>query len=136
MFSTFTAIFEALDDIEKELSGGKTEDEKEELVNTLLSLRKTMDKCVQYWLRFEERMNEIQERYGLSLPDTLPEGFMEKAEFWEEMLAGEKPLKKRRGVKKRRGRAGPDKKRGGRYLFSPGAWLLGTGHAERSRGGI
>jgi len=94
MFSTFTAIFEALDDIEKELSGGKTEDEKEELVNTLLSLRKTMDKCVQYWLRFEERMNEIQERYGLSLPDTLPEGFMEKAEFWEEMLAGEKPLKK------------------------------------------
>ncbi|HOB86805.1 MAG TPA: tetratricopeptide repeat protein [Bacillota bacterium] len=94
MFSTFTAIFEALDDIEKELSGEKSEAEKEELINTLLSLRKTMDKCVQYWLRFEERVNEIQERYGLSLPDTLPEGFMGTPEYWEEMVTGEKPQEK------------------------------------------
>lgn len=77
MFATFTAIFEALDAIEKELSDSNTPKKREKLIETLLSLRRTMDKCVQYWLKFEERVTEIQDRYELSLPDTLPPGFLE-----------------------------------------------------------
>lgn len=78
MFSTFTAIFEALAAIEDELAAEATESQREQLIATLLSLRKTMDKCMQYWLKFEERVNEIQERYSLTLPDTLPPGFMDE----------------------------------------------------------
>ena len=77
MFSTFTAIFEALSSIEEELSKDTSESQREKMIETLLSLRKTMDKCVQYWLKFEERVNEIQERFAITLPDTLPPGFME-----------------------------------------------------------
>ena len=77
MFSTFTAIFEALSSIDEELAIGVNESQREKLIETLLSLRKTMDKCVQYWLKFEERVNEIQERHSISLPDTLPPGFLE-----------------------------------------------------------
>lgn len=77
MFATFTAIFEALDAIEKELGEVITAEKRETLVETLLSLRKTMDQCVQYWLKFEERVTEIEERFELALPDTLPPGFLE-----------------------------------------------------------
>lgn len=77
MFATFTAIFEALDEIEKELSEPISPAKRDKLVETLLSLRKTMDKCVQYWLKFEERVTEIEERFELALPDTLPPGFLE-----------------------------------------------------------
>ncbi len=77
MFSTFTAIFEALSSIEEELSKNISETQRKKMIETLLSLRKTMDKCVQYWLKFEERLNEIQERFAINLPDTLPPGFME-----------------------------------------------------------
>lgn len=83
MFSTFTAIFEALAAIEDELAAEATESQRQQLIETLLSLRKTMDKCVQYWLKFEERVNEIQERYSITLPDTLPPGFMDEISLTE-----------------------------------------------------
>jgi tetratricopeptide (TPR) repeat protein len=75
MFSTFTAIFEALAAIEDELSADTTSSRRDQLVDTLLSLRNTMDKCIQLWFKFEERINEIQERYSIALPDILPPGF-------------------------------------------------------------
>ncbi len=78
MFATFTAIFEALDDIEKELAGVATVEKRDMIVRTLVSMRKTMDQCVQYWLKFEERVNELEERFDLALPDTLPAGFLEE----------------------------------------------------------
>ncbi len=77
MFSTFTAIFEALSSIEQELSGEIDDSRRQETIDTLISLRNTMDKCVQYWIKFEERVNQIQERFSLSLPDSFPPGFME-----------------------------------------------------------
>lgn len=77
MFATFTAIFEALDEIEKELDGVTTVEKRDMVVQTLISMRKTMDQCVQHWLKFEERVNEIEERFDLVLPDTLPAGFLE-----------------------------------------------------------
>lgn len=78
MFSTFTAVFEALDDIEKELGEPISPGQRDKLIDTLLSLRKTMDQCVQYWLKFEERVSGIEERFELALPDTLPPGFLEE----------------------------------------------------------
>lgn len=80
MFATFTAILEALDAIEEELAEAVTAEKRETLLQTMLSLRKTMDQCVQYWLKFEERVNEIQERFDLTLPDTLPPGFLDQLE--------------------------------------------------------
>lgn len=80
MFATFTAIFEALDSIEEELGAVTTAEKRETLVQTLLSLRITMDQCVQYWLKFEERINDIEKRYDLTLPDTLPSGLLEELE--------------------------------------------------------
>lgn len=77
MFATFTAIFEALEAIEKELGEPISMAKRDKLMETLLSLRKTMDQCVQYWLKFEERVKEIEERFELTLPDTLPPGFLE-----------------------------------------------------------
>lgn len=81
MFSSFTAIFEALTDIDKELGRAKSESRRKELIETLISLRETMDKCVQYWLKFEEQVNEVQERHGITLPDKLPPGFMDEVQL-------------------------------------------------------
>lgn len=80
MFATFTAIFEALDAIEEELKEVTSAEKRETLVQTLLSLRITMDQCVQYWLKFEERINELESRFELTLPDTLPPGVLEDLE--------------------------------------------------------
>ena len=77
MFSTFTAIFEALSSIEQDLSGEITDAQRQEIIETLISLRNTMDKCVEYWIKFEEKVNQIQDRFSISLPDSLPPGFME-----------------------------------------------------------
>ena len=77
MFATFTAIFEALDEIEKELDGVTTVEKRDMVVQTLISMRKTMDQCVQHWLKFEEGVKESEERFDLVLPDTLPAGFLE-----------------------------------------------------------
>ncbi len=80
MFASFTAIFEALDAIEKELGEPISMAKRDKLIETILSLRKTMDQCVQQWLKFEERVTEIEERFELALPDTLPPGFLEDLE--------------------------------------------------------
>ncbi len=87
MFSTFSAIFEALNSIETELKDGVDNKKKEKIVDVMLSLRSTMDKCVQNWLQFEERINAIQEKYDLTLPDTLPDGFLSDFTNWEESFS-------------------------------------------------
>ncbi len=88
MFSTFSAVFEALNEIEKELSADETSEAKlEQAISILLSLRNTMDKCVQSWLKFEERLNGLQQKYGFELPDTLPEGFLDDFTNWEDTIA-------------------------------------------------
>lgn len=108
MFSTFTAIFEALTAIEQELADDVNESRREQLIETLLSLRRTMDKCVQYWLRFEERVNEIQDRHAIVLPDTLPQGFLEEVNLEAEVP---KPKKnKKTDLKTEQAIATPGKK--------------------------
>ena len=34
-----------------------------------------MDQCVKYWMYFEEKVNELQNKYNFSLPDDLPKVF-------------------------------------------------------------
>jgi len=84
MFSTFTAIFEALDNLETELQKGVDDKEKSRIEETLISLRNTMDKCVHYWIQFEERVASLQEKHQLELPDNLPESFLDNITCFEE----------------------------------------------------
>lgn len=84
MFSVFNAIFAALTDIDTELAKDTGEERRREMIDTLLSLRRNMDKCVQYWLKFEERLNQLQERHHIALPDTLPPSFMEDIALFAE----------------------------------------------------
>lgn len=91
MFSTFTAVFEVLDEIEEELLNGVDTTKREQIVEMLVSLRNTMDKCVKYWLQFEDRMKSLQEQYGLELPDNLPENFFDGLTYLDETLNGAFP---------------------------------------------
>ncbi len=84
MFSIFNAVFTALTDIDTELGKDIGEEKRREMIDTLLSLRCNMDKCVQYWLKFEERLNQLQERHCFALPDTLPPSFMEDITLFAE----------------------------------------------------
>ncbi|MFY9114987.1 MAG: hypothetical protein WAO23_07080, partial [Dethiobacteria bacterium] len=94
MFSSFSAVFEALDLIETELENGVDSQDKDRVADIMISLRSTMDKCVQNWLKFEERVNAIQEKYNIVLPDTLPDGFLDDFTNWEDsFLAKDLPGK-------------------------------------------
>ncbi len=84
MFSTFNAVFEALSNIEAELEKGVSGEDKQRIVDTLVSLRSTMDKCVHYWIKFEEKVSSLQEKHKLELPDTLPESFLDELTFFGE----------------------------------------------------
>lgn len=72
----FDNVFNQLKVIEEKLAKGASKEEKERYVEEIIGLRKVMDKCIQTWLRFEERVNRLQEMYGLNLPDDVPEGFL------------------------------------------------------------
>jgi hypothetical protein len=58
----------------------------------LLSLRRLMDQCIQSWLCFEERVNQLQDHYGLELPDEIPDMLFKNLGLEElEIFAG--PIK-------------------------------------------
>jgi len=74
----FTQIFAALEVVEDELQNiGDNQEKRQDCYEHLLELRKRMDRCVEFWLRFEEKINEIQEKYDFLLPDVLPESFLQ-----------------------------------------------------------
>ncbi|MBS4007787.1 MAG: tetratricopeptide repeat protein [Clostridium sp.] len=74
----FTQIFAALQGVEEELENiGENQEKRQDCLKHLLELRKRMDHCVELWLRFEEKINEIQERFDFLLPDELPESFLQ-----------------------------------------------------------
>ncbi len=88
MFSTFSAVFEALETIEQELQKGVSDKEKEKIIDTLISLRSTMDKCVHYWIKFEEKVSSLQEKHQIELPDTLPESFLDEFTLFDNQSPG------------------------------------------------
>ncbi|MBS3886199.1 MAG: tetratricopeptide repeat protein [Dethiobacter sp.] len=76
--SEFTQIFAALEGVEDELEKvGSDQEKRQDCYEHLLELRKRMDRCVELWLRFEEKINEIQEKYDFFLPDELPDSFLQ-----------------------------------------------------------
>lgn len=69
----FAEIFAELDSIEIKLKDSQSQAEKDRFSKRLLTLRRLMDQCIQSWLCFEERINQIQDTYGLELPDEIPD---------------------------------------------------------------
>jgi tetratricopeptide (TPR) repeat protein len=69
----FSLIFAELDSIESKLKTSKNTKEREDFSQRLLELRRVMDQCIQSWLCFEERVNQLQDHYGLNLPDEVPD---------------------------------------------------------------
>lgn len=69
----FAEIFAEIDSIELKLKNSTSQAEKDRFSERLLSLRRVMDQCIQSWLCFEERINQIQDTYGLELPDEIPD---------------------------------------------------------------
>ncbi|NLJ56665.1 MAG: tetratricopeptide repeat protein [Firmicutes bacterium] len=90
MFSqSFASIFNSMQEIEKGLKENPDQQEKERLRYRLLELRNVMDQCVKYWLHFEEKVNKLQQDYGFTLPDALPDGFLQDVEFQDLQLENE-----------------------------------------------
>lgn len=69
----FAEIFAELDSIEIKLKNNHSQAEKEGFSERLLNLRRLMDQCIQSWLCFEERVNQLQDDYELDLPDEIPD---------------------------------------------------------------
>lgn len=85
MFSQeFEIIFSSIEEIEENLKNDPDKHEKDKLINNLLKLRNVMDQCIKYWLFFEEKVNELQQKYSFSLPDDLPESFLQEVELNKE----------------------------------------------------
>jgi tetratricopeptide (TPR) repeat protein len=100
--SDFTKIFADLERVEDELKVvGSNQEKRQKCYDHLLELRKRVDRYVEYWLRFEEKINDLQERYDFLLPDELPESFLHA---FDHVLPEPKPDQsavqtERRGVK-------------------------------------
>lgn len=70
----FTRILADLQETEQELErAGGCQLSREKCFHKLLGLRRQIDHYVEFWLRFEEKINDLQERFDFSLPDELPE---------------------------------------------------------------
>ena len=70
----FSHIFADLADVEKQLqNAGENKESRQKCYERLLELRKSMDRYVEFWLRFEEKLNDLQDTYDFVLPDELPE---------------------------------------------------------------
>lgn len=73
----FTQIFADLQKMEEELArSDNCQQSRERCYHRLLQLRKRMDYCIESWLHFEEKINDLQEKFGFSLPDELPESVL------------------------------------------------------------
>ncbi len=83
-FYQFEMIFDALDEIEKGFKNDPREEERKALSNRLLQLRNLMDECLKCWLNFEERVNTLQKKYEFSLPDILPDDFLQGLDINQE----------------------------------------------------
>lgn len=80
-FPQFDLIFDSLTEIEDGFKDNPGEKDVEELAEKLLKLRNIMDECVKYWLNFEERVNELQRNYDFTLPDLLPDDFLQELDM-------------------------------------------------------
>lgn len=74
----FIKIFNDLERVENELRKvGNSPEQRQRCYDRLLELRRRMDHYVEFWLRFEEKINDMQEKYDFLLPDEMPESFLQ-----------------------------------------------------------
>ncbi|NLN06180.1 MAG: tetratricopeptide repeat protein [Firmicutes bacterium] len=74
----FAQIFHELERVEKELQQvGNNQEKRQQCYEKLLAMRRRMDRYVECWLHFEEKINEMQEKYNFFLPDEMPENFLQ-----------------------------------------------------------
>ena len=74
----FVQILNDLERVENELrKSGNDKEKRQKCYDRLLELRRRMDRYVEFWLRFEEKINEMQEKYNFLLPDEMPESFLQ-----------------------------------------------------------
>ncbi|MCR3922536.1 MAG: tetratricopeptide repeat protein, partial [Firmicutes bacterium] len=67
-----------LESVESELrKGGNNKELRDKCYDRLLELRRRMDRYVEFWLRFEEKINDMQEKYDFLLPDEMPDSFLQ-----------------------------------------------------------
>lgn len=94
----FDKIFLKLQDIDEQLSSVSSDQETEALTEQLLQLRRQMDQMVNYWLKFEEKVNNMQLKYNLEIPeelfDIIPDGLLEKLDLGDDDLILEKEEEK------------------------------------------
>lgn len=70
----FIKAFSDLEQVERELEkAGSDETVRQRCYDRLLELRRKMDRCVEYWLKFEEKLSELQEKHDFFLPDEVPD---------------------------------------------------------------
>ncbi len=79
--NSIESIFDTLHEIEMNLQKKPANHERETLINNLLNLRILMDQYVKHWLTFEEKVNKLQKQFNFTLPDVLPEGFLQGIEL-------------------------------------------------------
>ncbi|MBS4021579.1 MAG: tetratricopeptide repeat protein [Dethiobacter sp.] len=73
----FAGVFAAMEEVESELKkAGSNKEKRQKCYDRLIELRKSMDRYVEFWLRFEEKLNELQDTYDFLLPDELPESLL------------------------------------------------------------
>ncbi len=76
MFSEeFNKIFAELEEIEEKLESTKDHD-YENIKKQLINLRSSIDECIGYWIGFEEKLWELQEKYNIDIPDQLDESLV------------------------------------------------------------
>ena len=76
-FQQLETLFGVLNKIEDALKRNPEPHQKEVLINSMLGMRNIMDQCVKYWLQFENKLNDMQNKYNFELPDELSDDFLE-----------------------------------------------------------
>lgn len=81
---TFEKIYAKLEEIEKILSNAGEEEIKNQ-EKRVIEIRSQMDQLINWWLKVEEKINDLENKYGLELPEESFDGFPDLEE-WAEKL--------------------------------------------------
>ncbi|UMZ73581.1 tetratricopeptide repeat protein [Natranaerofaba carboxydovora] len=77
MFSEeFDKIFTELKEIENKLETQGENCDKDKIKQRLIDLRSNIDEYIGYWLGFEEKLWELQEKFKIDIPDQLDESLI------------------------------------------------------------
>ena len=73
----FAQIFHELERVEKELQQvGNNQEKRQQCYEKLLAMRRRMDRYVECWLHYEEKINKMQEKFIYFLPYEMPVNFL------------------------------------------------------------